>query len=451
MSYLFALVITLGILVTIHEWGHYIVARLCGVKVLRFSVGFGKPFLSRYNKQGTEFALAPIPLGGYVKMLDEREVEVPEHEKHLSFNAQPLWQRAAIVAAGPLINLLFAALVFIFLFNRGMEYQPIVFAEPDKGTPAYHAQIKSQMTLLSIDGKPVKDWQDVMYELAKFAGESASVELSVNDDGKLRALSLDVNDLFVEPEVDPRRQLGLLPWYPAVIGMVMENSSAELAGFQVQDKIISYTQASTFDGTEQAIDGWMHWVDIIRSHPERQLNVKLLRGTETKVLQITPQKRVANGQTFGQAGLGLDVNALSEFVPNQILQLSFIKSIGQGFYEVKRSLVLQLSLLRKMIVGKISPKHLGGPVTIAQGAEQSISLGLQSFLQFLAGFSIMLGLMNLLPIPVLDGGHLLFMAYEAITGKLPSEIWHGRLTVIGLVLLLSIMVFAIFNDLMRVL
>lgn len=443
MNYIFSLIITLGILVTIHEWGHYIVARLCGVKVLRFSIGFGKPFLSKFNSSGTEFAIAPIPLGGYVKMLDERETEVPEHEKHLSFNAQPLWQRAAIVAAGPLINLLFAALIFVFLFTRGVEYQPVVFAEPERGTPAYQANIHSQMALLEIDGKPVKDWQDVMYELARHAGAQATVDLKVSHANAIKNLELNVDGLFVDPSKDPRDQLGLMPWYPAVVGQVMDGSAAKGAGFLAQDKVVSV------DG--EAIDGWMQWVDVVRNNPERQISVKVERGSDTKVLQLTPQKRQEAGYTFGQAGLMLDGGALSHFIPNQVFDLPLFSAIGASVYEVKRSLGLQLSLLKKMVVGQISAKHLGGPVAIAQGAEQSMSMGLQSFLQFLAGFSIMLGLMNLLPIPVLDGGHLLFMGFEAITGKPPSEKWQGRLTAIGLALLLSIMVFAIFNDVMRVL
>jgi len=445
-----AFVVTLGVLVTIHEWGHFIVARACGVKVLRFSVGFGKVFFSKRDKQGTEFALAAIPLGGYVKMLDEREGDVDPSQKHLAFNNKNVWQRIAIVAAGPAVNLLFAVIVYWALFVSGITVVKPVIGELVPGSIAEQSRLPLGAEITAIDGQEISSWQDVNLALAARIGDTGHLSMQVKGGGNSEKFhsakfSLALKNWSVDLESQSHiRALGLVPFrplIPAVLSNIPEGGRAAVAGLKPGDEV------QIVSG--QQVDTWQQLVGIVQRSAELPLLFVIERDGAKLEIPITPaQKKLESGQIVGYIGAGVAApNWPEEMIRTQ--QLGFIDGLVAGAQRTWKMVSLTLASIKKMIEGIISVKNLSGPITIAKVASDSAHSGVESYLSFLAYLSISLGVLNLLPIPMLDGGHLFYYAIEVIRRKPVSERLQGIGLRVGMVLLFSMMAIAMFNDLMR--
>lgn len=441
-----AFVVTLGILITIHEYGHFQVARWCGVKVLRFSLGFGTPLLTRnIGKDNTEFVLAAFPLGGYVKMLDEREAPVAEHELHRAFNRQAVWKRMLIVLAGPVANLLLAILLYWVLFMHGvMGIKPLLGDIPSE-TPAAIAQMKSGELITDIAGETVASWQDVRWILMRQAlGDSpVSVEGRLNDVSLHHQLNLSVLDKD-DFEGDFLPKLGLVPYRPSmppVVGEVVAGSAAEKAGLRAGDNI------RAIDGV--AITAWDQVVDTIRLHPHTPLKVTVARDAQTVDLQVIPDSVRENGKDIGRIGAAYKANQ-SE-LDKIMTTVSYSPGVAAAKAVTKtwETSVFSLQMLGGMLTGDVSWRGMSGPVTIASYAGQSAKIGWEAFLGFLALVSISLGVLNLLPIPVLDGGHLLYYIVEVFKGSPVSERVMEIGQRIGLALLGLLMACAFYNDINR--
>lgn len=441
-----AFVVTLGILITIHEYGHFQVARWCGVKVLRFSLGFGTPLLTRnIGEDNTEFVLAAFPLGGYVKMLDEREAPVAEHELHRAFNRQAVWKRMLIVLAGPMANLLLAILLYWVLFMHGvMGIKPLLGDIPSE-TPAAIAQMKSGELITDIAGETVASWQDVRWILMRQAlGDSpVSIEGRLNDVSLHHQLNLSVLDKD-DFEGDFLPKLGLVPYRPSmppVVGEVVAGSAAEKAGLRAGDNI------RAIDGV--AITAWDQVVDTIRLHPHTPLKVTVARDAQTVDLQVIPDSVRENGKDIGRIGAAYKANQ-SE-LDKIMTTVSYSPGVAAAKAVTKtwETSVFSLQMLGGMLTGDVSWRGMSGPVTIASYAGQSAKIGWEAFLGFLALVSISLGVLNLLPIPVLDGGHLLYYIVEVFKGSPVSERVMEIGQRIGLALLGLLMACAFYNDINR--
>ena len=446
MITLIAFVVTLGILITIHEYGHFQVARWCGVKVLRFSLGFGTPLLSKQiGKDNTEFVLAAFPLGGYVKMLDEREAPVAEHELHRAFNRQAVWKRMLIVLAGPVANLLLAILLYWVLFMHGvMGIKPLLGDIPAK-TPAAMAQMQSGELITDIAGEPVASWQDVRWVLMRQALDSAPVKV----DGRLNDVSLhhDLNLSVLDKddfESDFLPKLGLVPYRPSMpplVGEVIAGGAAEKSGLRPGDKIDTINQV--------AITAWDQVVDTIRQHPGKPLNVKVMRDGHVVDLQLTPDAIRENGKEIGRIGAAYKANQSEIDRIMTTVSYSPVVAAGKAINKTWETAVFSLQMLGGMLTGDVSWRGMSGPVTIASYAGQSAQIGWKAFLGFLALVSISLGVLNLLPIPVLDGGHLLYYIVEVFKGSPVSERVMEIGQRIGLALLGLLMACAFYNDINR--
>lgn len=440
-------ILTLGILVTIHEWGHFFVARKCGVKVLRFSVGFGKAIYTWKDKQNTEYAIASIPLGGYVKMLDEREGDVEPSELAQAFNRKPVIQRIMIVAAGPLVNLIFAVLAYWFMYGMGVTTAIPVIGQVKSESIAQVAHLPENSEIISVDGYPTLSWDEVNLRLASRVGESGPLRLQLKEEGTtlITDYTLMLNEWKVDLEnQSPVSALGIEPWrpeIPAVIGRLVEGGRAQQAGMQVGDQIVAV------DGL--AVVDWQHLVSIIRANPEVAIELQLVRQNQTLNMLVKPEKQVSEqGEEYGFLGAAAEgVTWPEEY--QRTLQYGFVEGAITATKKTLQTISLTLDSIWKMIEGVISVKNLSGPITIAKVASASAASGLESYISFLAYLSIMLGVLNLLPIPVLDGGHLLYYFVELVTGKPVNERIQLVGLKIGLVLLLSLMFVAIFNDIMR--
>jgi len=445
-----AFVVTLGVLVTIHEWGHFIVARLCGVKVLRFSVGFGKVLYSKVDKQGTEFALAAIPLGGYVKMLDEREGDVPDAQRQQAFNTKSVWQRIAIVAAGPVINLLFAVLAYWVLFVSGVNTVAPVIGSVVKGSIAEQVSLPIGAEIVAIDGRQIGSWQDVNLALARRIGESGNMDIEVQGGaGKgnysLSQYQLQLDDWSVDLEKQgPIDALGIVRYRPEanlVVAHLVEGGRAKLAGLRLEDEILAISGHN--------IKTWQELVETVQAAPEMPLGFTVQRATERLEISVTPgQKTTQSGDVVGYIGVGPGSAAWPEdMIRNR--QLGLIDGLLAASDKTWQMTSLTLSSIKKMIEGIISVKNLSGPITIAKVASATAQSGFEAYISFLAYLSISLGVLNLLPIPMLDGGHLLYYFIEVIKGKPVSERIQGLGLRIGMALLFSMMAIAMFNDVMR--
>lgn len=440
-------ILTLGILVTIHEWGHFFVARKCGVKVLRFSVGFGKAIYTWKDKQNTEYAIASIPLGGYVKMLDEREGDVEPSELAQAFNRKPVIQRIMIVAAGPLVNLIFAVLAYWFMYGMGVTTAIPVIGQVKSESIAQVANLPENSEIISVDGYPTLSWDEVNLRLASRVGESGPLQLQLKEEGT--TLISDYTLVLTEWKVDLENQspvsaLGIEPWrpvIPAVIGRLVEGGRAQQAGLQVGDQIVAADGLVVVD--------WQQLVSIIRANPEVSIELQLERDNQALSLLVKPEKQVSEqGEEYGFLGAAAEGVAWPEEY-QRTLQYGFVEGAITATKKTLQTISLTLDSIWKMIEGVISVKNLSGPITIAKVASASAASGLESYISFLAYLSIMLGVLNLLPIPVLDGGHLLYYFVELVTGKPVNERIQLVGLKIGLVLLLSLMFVAIFNDIMR--
>jgi len=449
MSALYMIVgtlVALGVLVTFHEFGHFWVARRCGVKVLRFSVGFGMPLLRWHDKQGTEFVVAAIPLGGYVKMLDEREGEVPADQLDQSFNRKTVRQRIAIVSAGPIANFLLAMIFFWVLAMLGSDQVRPVIGGVESGSIAAKAGLAAGQEIVAIDGEPTSGWAAVNLQLVRRLGESGSLQLLVRDQGSTadspRELVLD-KWLKGADEPDPIRSLGIRPWRPAlppVLAEIDPKGPAQAAGLKTGDRLLA------LDG--KSFDDWQQVVDTVRLRPD----AKILLRVERDGAQIdVPVTLAARGESKAPSGyLGAGVKAV-DWPPEMIREVSFgpLAAIGEGARRTWTMSVLTLDSLKKMLFGELSVKNLSGPITIAKVAGASSQSGVADFLNFLSFLSICLGVLNLLPIPVLDGGHLLFYLIEWARGRPLSDRVQGWGIQIGISLVVGVMLLALVNDLGR--
>ncbi len=440
-----ALALTLGILVTLHEYGHFWVARRCGVKVLRFSVGFGKPMFSWYDKHGTEFAVAAIPLGGYVKMLDEREGPVPEELRDQAFTSKPPGQRIAIAAAGPLANFLFAIFAYWLLSVVGVTHvAPIVGQIADESV-AERVGLQEGMEIHAVDGHRVSSWRDVNMRILERTGEHGSISMEVSEDGARGTVSGELSGWGLSDDTpNPLAEFGITPWRPAVppvLGQISEGGRAEAAGLQPGDRIVAVNG--------EAIGSWFELVDFIRNAPEQTLQVTVERNGSEQSLSVTPEARTEeSGESIGFVGAGVEAISWPEEVLRDVSYGPFA-AIPVALSETWADTRLTLVAIKKMVTGLLSPTNLSGPITIARVAEASVSSGFEDFVRFLAYLSVSLGILNLLPVPVLDGGHIVYYTIEALRGKPLSEQAQAFGLRIGMAMILTLMVFALYNDLMR--
>ena len=444
-------IIALGILVTIHEYGHFWVARRMGVKVLKFSVGMGKSIWSKTSTSGTEYTIAMLPLGGYVKMLDEREGNVAPEESHLAFNNQSVYKRIAIVAAGPLANFILAILLYIWMFMLGVPALKPMVGEVPEASIAFEAGVRSGDMIIAVDDKPVSSWQDVNQTIARRMGEKSELMLRVQheDESLKRDYALSLANWQVDTkQPDLLGSLGLSPWVPnlqASLGEITPGLAADKAGLKAGDKVLTIN--------ELEVDGWVELVKIVSSNPGETLNFKLERNNQEIYLPVLVGEQERNGTVVGFLGVNQpdwnqeDIERYQSMRYTQ--QFPLADAIGKGLDKTWDMFLLTFRLLGKLITGDLSPKNLSGPISIAQGAGAYASYGFVFFLSFLAMISVNLGIINILPIPVLDGGHLLYYFIEMVRGKpLPESVQEIGLRV-GLVMVLSLMVFSIFNDISR--
>lgn len=439
---LWAFLLALGILIVIHELGHYWVARLCGVKVLRFSVGFGTPlWRRRLGADQTEWVIAAFPLGGYVKMLDEREGDVAPDERPRAFNRQSVYRRIAIVAAGPLANFLLAIVVYWAVFMHGVPGVIPVLGAALPATPAAQAGIVSGETVLRIGDQPVRTWEDVRWALLEQAVDRGSVALEVqNEKGQIAFRRLDLTGLDAEDlDGDFLNKIGLTRFAPAVLGEVPEGTPAARAGLRQGDEIV------TVDG--RAIGGWEELVAAVQPSAGKNLMLGIRRGNETFEAAVVPDAVQEGERTIGRIGVRPDVAVLEK----QLVQVRYgpLAALGQAAGKTWELSVFSLRMLGKMITGDVSPRNLSGPLTIADYAGQSAQMGWLYYLRFIALISISLAVLNLLPVPVLDGGHLMYYIVEIIKGRPVSERALEIGQRIGMVVLFSLMAFALYNDIHR--
>jgi len=437
---------TLGVLVTIHEFGHFWVARRCGVKVLRFSIGFGKPLWRWRDRTGTEFAVAAIPLGGYVKMLDEREGNVPPELLPQSFTRQSVGKRIAIIAAGPIANFLLAIAVYWVIFVSGVSGVAPVIDSVKPGSLAASAGLSAGQEIVAIDGEPTPTWQALYERLVRRIGETGPLRISAKyPDSDVVYDSTAYLDSWLSGSETPDMigGLGITLWHPrgdTVIDRVLPDSPAAKAGLKAHDRI------TAADGVP--LKDWESWLDYVRARPQQPIQISVLRGDVQHEMTVIPERKLdADGKAIGQVGVAGSVqwpeHLLRDFKysPAQALVASLDRTWTMS--------VVSLESIKKMILGMISPKNLSGPITIAKVATASAKSGWEPYLGFLAFFSVSLGVLNLLPIPVLDGGHILFALPELFTGRPLSERIQAVGYQIGLFIIVGVMMLALYNDLVR--
>lgn len=447
---IFAFLLAIIILVAFHEYGHFKVARLCGIKVLKFCIGFGPAVIKKRDKYNTDFILAPIPLGGYVKMLDEREGEVPESEKHLEFNSKKPWQKMAVVAAGPIFNFILAIIVFFVMFFYGIQVERPVIQYIEPGSIAQRAGIMSNTEIVAIDDEPVYSFTDVQIALAAKLGTNDSVKIKTksfdyaaelrnktNTDKQnytIQEYSLTLAGLEADLNKEPvSRAMGiwLLPkdTMPLLVDSISSESNAVLTGLQVGDVITKYNNNS--------IDKWDDFLAYIKNNPDQDIQIVVQRKELTQKLNLTI------GNKDGSGFLGVSFRYPIYFA---MQSYGIFDSLYHAVIRTYNYIVQTFYMMYKLVVGDIGIETVRGPVMVAKSAGVQLQIGISNFLNFLGIISIGLGVINLLPIPVLDGGHLVYHLYELITGRRVSELVEKISVVFGLIVLALIMSVAFYND-----
>ncbi len=446
-----AFVVAIGLLVIVHELGHYLVMRWCGVRVLRFAFGFGKTLWSRRDKTGTEWALCLWPLGGYVKPLDTRDGElISAQDRPYAFDTQSVGKRIAMVVAGPLANFLLAILLYWVVFLSGVtEWRPIL-AAPEADSPAALAGIKAGDLVTRVDGASVETWAQTQWQLLQLLGKEPEIMLAVveTDKGQPVAGAVDRGVTFKVPAdlaIGPTSLavLGIrlgAPQLPAEVGSVQKDSAAQQAGLLAGDLI------QTAAG--QPIADWAAFVKVVRSHPDKPFRLSVLRQNTELALEMRPNSVDEQGQVIGRAGVSpAQGRALDAYRIHQSLNPA--EALGAAITETWDKSRFTLIMLGQMLVGKASLDNLSGPISIASAAGQTAKIGLEAFLRFLAIVSLSLGVINLVPLPLLDGGHLMYYLVEILTGKPVSAERQALFQRFGIVVLGSLMFLAIYNDLQR--
>lgn len=447
MITLLAFVGAIALLVVFHELGHFWVARRCDVKVLRFSVGFGKVLYSkRFGNGETEWVLCAIPLGGYVKMLDEREEEVAPDELNRTFNRKPVLQRMAIVVAGPLANFLLAIVLYWALFMHGVPGLKPVLGEVPKGTPAAIALMQPGETIINVNDEPVPNWQELRWMLLELALQQGEVKIEAQGaDGAHLFHTLDMSSIEAKDlEGEFFDKLGLHLYQPVIapiIGKLADGSVAQRAALQEGDVILRA------NGT--AVQRWNEVVEVVRNHPGQAVQLDIRRGEMTLSISVVPQAVAESGKMVGKIGAAPKVDQAAWQAMFNEVSYGPLEALTRSLRKTWETSAISLEMMGKMVLGEVSMKNLSGPLTIADYAGQSAAMGMVSYLGFLALISISLGVLNLLPVPLLDGGHLLYYVAELVKGSpVPEQIWEiGQK--IGIALLGTLMVFAIYNDINR--
>ncbi len=450
MSALFivvAAILLLGPLIAIHEFGHYFVARKLGVKVLVYSIGFGPTILKWTSKKsGIQYQLSALPLGGYVKMLDEREESVAEEDLPYAFNRQHPWKRIAIVAAGPLINLVFAILLFWVLFLPAQEQLNTRVGKVLADTPAAAAQMQVGDKITAIDGTSVSTWEKLNFALVDRVGETGNIQVQAERAGEIKTFNLPIQNFINDQSQSPLDVLGFTPYrpqIPAIVSKLSEDGAAIRQGMKEGDQIVAIDDVKMND--------WYDVVQVVQASPEKLLKVDVLRNNQIQQLEVMPQgKRDNMGNVSGVLGVQSDPGKI--VIPEdykQTIQYSPSEALLMAVDKTGQLSSMILNSIVKMVRGLIGLDNLSGPITIAKVAGQSAEMGWQTFISFMALMSVSLGILNLLPIPMLDGGHLVYYFIELIRGKPVSEQIQLVGLKIGMVLLGSMMLLALFNDIMR--
>lgn len=440
-----AFIVALGLLVAVHEFGHFWVARRCGVKVERFSIGFGKAIWRRLGKDGTEYVLALIPLGGYVKMLDGRVDELKPGEETQAFNHKSVWARMAIVAAGPMANFVFALFAFWLMFMIGVPSVKPVVGEVRPASIVAEAGILPGMEIVGVGGEETGDWESVTYALISHLGDD-SVQLKLKAANTSYAVdkTLQLAGWKFDPDKEsPIGSLGIVPLGGKVLPVVeavVPSSASEKAGLQIGDRI------KGVDG--EAITEWAQFVERVQQSPAQPLQVTVERRGSEMTLTLTPDGKKVKGQLVGFVGLSPQLVPLPDEY-RTLLQYGPLQALWHGGQKTWSLITLTFDMIGKLIGGIVSLDNLSGPISIAKGAGSSADYGLVYFLGFLALISVNLGIINLFPLPVLDGGHLVYFLIEAITGKPVSEKIQEVGFRIGAAILMLLMGIALFNDFAR--
>lgn len=443
-----AFIIALGILIAIHEFGHFWVARKVGIKVLRFSIGMGKSLYTRVGKvDNTEFTIAAIPLGGYVKMLDERVEDVAPGERHRSFNQKPLWARAAVVIAGPLANFLLAILAYWLVFLIGISGIAPLLGPVTPDTPAAAGGFQADDRLVAINGKSTPSWNDARLTLLDSSlnsNETTLIEVETASGSRVTR-ELNLRDLDVlKGSGDPVAKMGFTAWYPTIdpiIGGVVEGNPAAIAGMEAGDRILSV------DG--KPIDSWRAFTEVVRPSANVPLLMVVDRRGSLVELTLTPATVEVEGETIGRVGVSLDQPEGVYDKVRTTVRYPVFTAFGKALERTWDMTALTLRMIGRLVTGQASLENISGPISIAQFAGQSASIGIDHYINFIAMISISLAVLNLLPIPMLDGGHLVYFAVEAITRKPVSERIQLFGQQIGLVVLGGLMFLAFYNDIWR--